>query len=423
MAGIYKLCGDVYQFEGPDDDDRLQEVLQRHYHDFKGVKPQCLCRDEMPLPLYIARLGETYVLKRWPDSGSKHHHRCDRYEAPPEASGMGALSHAMNEDPATGMTALKLGFALKKLNKGPIDAAATKPLDERADDAGKTKVEERRFSLKSVIHYLWEKSELNRWHPGMKGRRSWRTVHNLTTGVASATLVGGRPMSEHLYVPPLWSNEEGKQYESLRRHKIGTFMTRSGPKRLLMILAEIKAFETSQFGYKIVLKSMADTKIYASEDMMKVMSKRFEFEIGSWNEDSSKLHLVSLLVVSVSNTGSCQVVDMALMLTNKNWLPIFNYHDGMMVAWADETNRSFVKPLTFNLGRGRTVASIILLDTKPLQVNVFVTQPDESEVLQESREQLIAASKGHSIVWNHEEDLDMDDMLAKVPAFEETSNA
>ena len=415
MAARYKLCGEIYEFDGPEDADRLEDILRTHYNDFRAVRPLCLCRDEGVLQLYIARIGDKHVLKRWPDSGSRHHHSCDKYEAPPEASGAGALANAIIEDPATGLTSLKIGFALKKLNKPPIDAGGAKPLDERADEPSK-KVEERKLSLKSMLHYFWEKTEFNRWQPAMKGKRSWRVIHKYVSDVASTTLVQGKPLSENFYIPRLWTQEEGRVEEANRRAKIGTFITRSGPKRILLLMGEVKSIEPAQFGYQLVLKSMSDTKIYLSEDVWKAIQKRFEFEVGSWREDQERLHLVTLLQVTVSTAGACNVQDLAFMLTNREWLPVLNFHDGLMVSWAVETRRVFLKPLPYNLGRGRTVASIILVDTKPLAVNVFVTQPDESEVLQESRQALIAQSKGRSVIWRHTDALDMDDLLSSLPS-------
>ena len=64
----------------------------------------------------VARLGEGYIVKRIPGTGSHHAPDCPHYEPPAEFSGLGqVLGSAITEDPATGETTLKLDFPLSKV--------------------------------------------------------------------------------------------------------------------------------------------------------------------------------------------------------------------------------------------------------------------------------------------------------------------
>jgi len=55
--------------------------------------------------MYVARLGEGFIVKRMPDTGSHHAPDCPSYEPPAELSGLGqVLGSAITEDPATGET-------------------------------------------------------------------------------------------------------------------------------------------------------------------------------------------------------------------------------------------------------------------------------------------------------------------------------
>ena len=72
--------------------------------------------------MYVARLGDGYLIKRMPYTGSHHAPDCPSYEPPAEFSGLGqVLGTAITEDPVNGVTALKLGFSMSKAGARSID--------------------------------------------------------------------------------------------------------------------------------------------------------------------------------------------------------------------------------------------------------------------------------------------------------------
>jgi hypothetical protein len=78
-------------------------------------RARCMCLVE-GVEMYVARLGEGYIVKRMPDTGSHHAPDCPSYEPPAEFSGLGqVLGSAITEDPATGETTLKLDFSLARM--------------------------------------------------------------------------------------------------------------------------------------------------------------------------------------------------------------------------------------------------------------------------------------------------------------------
>ncbi|RUW65379.1 DUF1173 family protein, partial [Mesorhizobium sp. M4B.F.Ca.ET.049.02.1.2] len=66
----------------------LQAVLADAYQ--RKIRPLCLCR-EPGAAMYIARVGDHYIVKRMPSSGGGHDPSCSSYDPPDELSGLGML--------------------------------------------------------------------------------------------------------------------------------------------------------------------------------------------------------------------------------------------------------------------------------------------------------------------------------------------
>ena len=130
-------------------------------------RPRCMCLVD-GAEMYVARLGDGYIVKRMPDTGRRHAPDCPSYEPPAEFSGLGqVLGSAITEDPATGETTLKLDFALARLP----GRSTMPPAGGESDSVSSAGT---RLSLRGLLHYLWDQAELTRWHPGFAGKRSWQ---------------------------------------------------------------------------------------------------------------------------------------------------------------------------------------------------------------------------------------------------------
>ncbi|MFP1132636.1 DUF1173 family protein [Asticcacaulis sp. W401b] len=400
----YQVGGQVLPDTG---DDAFQFALADHYHNRKTEPPRCLCRDPS-IPLYIARVGDRYHLKRWPNTGGQHHYTCDKYEPPMETSGIGSLmGGAIKEEPLTGMTTLTVDFALKKVARGDMAPKASVPEDEAADDKkSSASSDTRKLTLKSILHYLWDRSGFCRWTPTMEGKRNWAVISAYLNETAQTVQVKRQPLSQLLYIPPSWNQTDSERQKARRQSVFAGFQTRSGPRRLVMVLGEVKTIEPSQFGYRLTLKHMGETRVYLSDRKLAEINQRFGFELASWRqhgdpEDNGKPHhLMALLTATVTETGVLQIEDLTLMILTPQWLPYFSLHDGLVVSTAVALKRKFLKPMTYNLGKGRTLPSIILIDTQPIQVNLFVKTPVDSDTLNRSREGLIEQSRGRSVIWD-----------------------
>lgn len=135
------------------------------------VRPLCLCVAG-GVPIYVARVGDRFIVKRMPDSGMVHATDCPSYLPPEALSGLGqVLGGAIIEQTDTGFTALRLGFRMAKTDRnGPAPAAGS------GDGSDSVTADGARLGMRAVLHYLWQEGDLATWSPAMAGKRNWRVV-------------------------------------------------------------------------------------------------------------------------------------------------------------------------------------------------------------------------------------------------------
>lgn len=125
-------------------------------------RPLCLCLAE-GVAMYVARLGARFIIKRMPGTGILHATDCVSYELPADLSGLQpVIGSAITENPESGITSLKLGFAMSKVG--------TRAIEFRCDGGGDSMLDGSiRLTLGDLLHYLWDQAELTRWQPGIRG--------------------------------------------------------------------------------------------------------------------------------------------------------------------------------------------------------------------------------------------------------------
>ncbi len=402
----------------------LQAALKSHYHNFKGKPATCLCLPVAPR-MYIANLGDRFILKRWPGSGHEHAANCDRYEAPLEASGISKLmGHAIEEDPNTGNVNLTLGFALRRT---PRQIDEMKKLVEKGQEAdireGPAHQSNARLQLRATLHYFWEGTKLNHWKPYMIGQRNWRFVHATLKDYAKHILTKGHILANRLYIPEPFVAEDKERIRMRRRAFFQTVASNKATRELLMFIFEIKSFERVDGGYAITAKNVPDDRFYMSEDSFKVMMIRYQNEFGMLKREQEKKpdptdppgHLMALGTLSVKESGYTTIEDITVMMCTHNWIPIADEIDDLLVKYSTSQKRQFMKPLRFNLGPGSAIASIVYLDTPDRATSLWVVRPNDSEALIERRDDAVGAGRTNHIFLNLGEAQLISDVLDPLP--------
>lgn len=373
----FKLAEQVIEETASD----LQGALANAYR--KRIRPLCLCK-EGGLSMYIAQVGDQYIVKRMPLSGGGHDPACPSYEPPDELSGLGVLmGSAIQVDPESGMSALKIGFSLTKIGTRAAPNGGTNSGDIIAGDAKK-------LSLRSLLHYLWHQAELTAWTSRWAGKRHWWNIRWHLIETATQMMVKGGTLDEILFVPEPFRSADKAAIEHRRVIALSSVLPpRIGPRKLMIVVGEVKDVASARKGHRLIIKHMPDFPFLLDETLYRRLQVRFENEMALWsaNQDS---HLIAIATFGFTPAGLAVVEEMALMVVSENWIPYESaYEKRLLDALAQVRERS-VKGLRYNLTTDKPTAAA-MLQVQPHPVGLYVVPPSADSAYEEALEELIAS--------------------------------
>lgn len=373
-------------------DDGFQPLLARLYPDH--FRPLCMCR-EPGLEMYIARIGEHYIVKRMPDSGVEHAADCDSYETPSELSGLGeVLGSAIQNNEKDGTTTLKFDFSLAKASGNSITPGPK-------SESSSVRTDGRRLTARGTLHYLYEEAKLNRWFPGMAGKRNWYVIYKHLLIAADGKESKGKPLGDMLYVPEPFSVDRKDEITMRRLAQITKIAAApTGPRELMLLIAEAKEISEGRFGYKLIAKHLPDFPFLMDDELHRKMMKRFSLEMSMFRAIENS-HLLVICTFGLGYNGVANLEEIAPMVTTENWIPIESMYEKDLIDMLTEKGRAFQKVLRYNLASDVPVASLILLDTKPNSTVMYVVPQDriEDEVYSKKLEELIMGSSLDAWTW------------------------
>ncbi len=377
----------VYKINGKSihsDDPAMGELLASIYK--SGDRPLCMC-SVSGVEMYVAKLDERYLIKRMPNSGGEHAPSCDSYEPPAELSGLGeVIGSAIQEDPEEGTVALKFAFSMSKGASRSAPEGSGKEVDSVKTDGSK-------LSLRGTLHYLWEEAGFNRWSPHMAGKRSWYVIRKYLLQAAEDKTAKGANLGGMLYMPEQFSPERKDEITQRRLGKMSQIAAADkGPKRLMLVIGEVKELAKSRYGHKVVLKHLPDFHFMMNDDIHKRLLKRFEVELGLWDAIENS-HLLMIGTFGIGMTGVASLEEMALMCVTENWIPFESTFEKMVLDAMTQQGRRFTKGLRYNLPSARPLACAVASDTEPQPTAMYVLQPGASDEFAQAMDELIAESK------------------------------
>jgi len=372
------------------DEPERQSILAAMYR--KKERPVCPCKNP-PIEMYIAKVGNRYIVKRMPDTGQLHSPDCDSYEPPAELSGLGeVLGSAIKEDTENGIIELRFDFSMTKMpGRPPVNA--TGPEEDSVQTDGS------RLSLRSTLHYLWEQAGFNKWTPAMAGKRSWRVIRKHLLAATSDKVAKGKPLPNQIYIPETFSQESKA---AIKQNWLGLVARlspkSSGPKQLMILIGEVKEITPARYGNQIVIKHAPDIRFFLPADLQKKMEKRFADEL-MFHQDLEDIHLVIMATFSINASGSANIEELTLMPVTSTWIPFETIHDKALIETLTEQQRRFTKGLRYNLPRQKPLASIVLSDTSPQPTACYILPADISEEYQIALSQLQSGSHMATWIW------------------------
>lgn len=364
-SAVYLIAGERLAAESLEFAEAVAGAYERH------ERPRCLCLVE-GIEMYIARLGDGFIVKRMPDSGCRHAPDCPSYEPPPETSGLGqVLGSAITEDPATGETTLKLDFPLTKI-------AGRSTMPPPGSDSDSAVSSGMKLSLRGLLHYLWDQAELTRWQPGFTGKRSWATVRRHLLQAAEHKIARDDALRARLYVPEVFSVDERDAINGRRLAQWQHAVAAPGkPQHLMLLVGEVKEIVPARYGYKAVIKHVPDQAFAIDEQLYRRLGGRFDTELALWGA-SEDIHMVVIATFGV-RAGIPAMHELCLMPVTQQWLPVEDGFEKQLIDRLVGENRSFIKGLRYNLDRCGSIASATLTDCQESPWMLFVARAHSDE--------------------------------------------
>ncbi|PTT93029.1 hypothetical protein DBR42_00895 [Pelomonas sp. HMWF004] len=355
-------------------------------------RPLCLCRDT-GIPMYVAKAGNKFLLKRMPNSGSDHTAACDSYEPPPELSGLGqVLGTAIQED-LEGTTMLKLDFSLSKSGSRTPPAPSGKETDSVSSEGNK-------LTLRGMLHFLWEEAGFNRWAPAMENKRSWYVIRKYLLAAAESKTAKGAALGELLYIPESFDlHHKDAINERRHAHLMRIAAPEKGARKLMIAIGEVKEIGKARYGMRVVLKHLPDFSFHLDEETHKKLTKRFESELGLWDAHQGS-HLMMVATFGVSAVGVANIVEVALMIVTDNWLPFEDSYEHMVLEKLVGGRRRFMKGLRYNMSSSKPLAVAVLTDIEPKPHALYITHIGADDQFVEDQAALIAESDMPSWLWD-----------------------
>lgn len=372
----FRIGTEIFEEDAPG----LQEALKVAYE--RRERPLCLCR-EPGLPMYIAQIGNLHVIKRMPLSGGGHDPGCESFESPYELSGLGALmGSAIQLDPQSGLAALKLEFSLSKTGS----RAAPVPTGESASSvAGDAK----KLSLRGLLHYLWQEAELTVWTSRWNGKRFWWTVRRHLVEAANQMTVRGGPLSDILFVPETFRMDRKEAIEKRRAEALSPAVApKAGPRKLMVLVGEVKGFEPARSGQKLVVKHMPGFPFIVDDALHRRLRARFEREFSLWEADEAS-HLMAIATFGLNPAGLAIVEEIALMVVSENWIPYESVPEKKLVDALARTREKSVKGLRYNLSDDQPIANA-LFQHRPSPVALYIVPAGADEQFEAALQDMIA---------------------------------
>lgn len=348
---MYSINDDVLDREDPTFQDQLAYAYQ------SKESPYCLCQSD-PVPMYIAKAGDNYLLKRLPNSGKGHAPDCDHYEIPSELSGRAVLTNsAISEDSATGITNLKLGFSLSKRSATNSSSSTTSTADTHNHVV---KSPQSKLSLRAFLDCLFEDAALNKWSPKMDGKRNWFIIRKYLTEAILDKTVRNNPIN--IFIPEPFRLENKDALATVSRRFFNSLKKDNGKMPIGIVIAEFKSLEKSSYNFKLLLKHLPESPIYVSEAAHKQICKKFDRELALIDEGQNA---ICICTVYLSASGNPQLDSISMMAVHKEtWLPFEDIDELQVIERLVREKRHFIKTLRYNLKPQNVIASALLTDTE-----------------------------------------------------------
>lgn len=365
----FSIKGRVVDASAPDLQDLLAQIRET------PERPRCLC---VPggVEMYVAR-HRLFVVKRMPDTGSKHHPSCASYEPALQQSGLGELMGDAVLELAAGQVQLRVDFPWAR------SAGQGQPRGDPGESVD-VATTGRRMSLRALMHFLLERAGFNRWSPAMDGKRNQGVFHKYMMAAAEDVLIKGVELKERLFVPEPFSEVTKSELAQRRREKLAVLLPQAGSRPLAMVVGEYKSNEPMPGGRRVWIKHMPDAPLLVDNKTWARMERVFAPMFEARDADHGlKVRLILAALIRARREQTYEIDAACMMLTNEQWIPLEGIHELHLMHALVTQRRRFIKPLRYDAKNHHPFPNALLLDVGetalPLHVVSAFASPAERE--------------------------------------------
>lgn len=327
-------------------------VLQKAH---KNGAATCLCpgSNKRRLSVRYRSKQDAYHLSRFPYTGAEHSLDCLYYSPAPEKSGLGSYGKGVVEEGEDGDLKLKLTLSLKA--KDPAERKVP-PLDPGAKSSAGRPTKPAMTAL-GLLHLLWTEAGLNRWSPGMAGKRSLSRVHGRLQHAASKMLASRMRIEDALLAS---TGMDGDQAAANRR-KVASAIKHE---RRLLVIAPLAGYsEERELGlsqYLAIVGFHGIPRVMLGKDVWDATAQRYRRELAGWRQGRRVIAIVQTDQPVTPN--KVQGLNVALMVVSDEWIPVDSSYEAVIEARLRDQERTFVKPLRYDSSEEQVFPDFWLMD-------------------------------------------------------------
>ena len=353
---------------------------------------ECLCRSAgggKPLRLVVHRYGSLFHLARWPDEGIHHNRDMCSFFAEPSASSTasGAEQDAIRSTPAGLNARLDVSLTVRTVGTGKVDGGA--------DTDGKRSASRRSAPLLGFLQHVWQDARLNHWSGG--AQRNWGTCSAQILAVLGEGRLNGKPMQDAVHVMRRYEESELATIKAEFDTFLGRIRTTPAESHRGVVIAEIKAIDQSKYSFMVRLRQTFET-FYASKPLIESAARSFRHALPMIGKPEARV--VAVLVVERTRDGNLRVIDLALQLCNRAFIPCDSSYEVDMANRLVDEGRRFDKPLRRD-GSDDMLPDFLLTDTaRPVAIEVYGMESNDAYRARKLQKQALYASRNDpSVEW------------------------
>lgn len=323
-----------------------------------GDKVACLCRTD-GIPMGVARRTtpyETFYL--YPlhrTDPTRHAFGCPHRISPDNSSRPETLPVI-----EIGDGFVNVNLKLPLFRAGPNDPRAEQRGEDGADDGERKRP---RGELISLLEVLWTQAELNLWHRGFAGRRSYYVVRQRLMRSATGLRVRGRNLATRFYVPPVYRADQDKSIEKELNRFLDSLIGSAGKSWYGFVGGLLKKIETMNNGSVTLRLAHTWLGLRADANMWRRLGKKWFAGSPSTTDDEAYVILAHVLRED-GLKPRLVIEDLAVMeIADTNcWIPVHSDHERRLAQHLVQNGRRFRKPLDVEFEEGALRPDFILED-------------------------------------------------------------